>query len=93
MAKAKKRIKNRLAAKGIEVREMNLYDSSVELLEQRGDWDEVLEVEPDIEKAEFAEMLQSMLNPEQHLAPAIRERLEMALTSYSSPESAKSSPT
>lgn len=72
---AKRRVKNRLAAKGIEVREINLYDLSVDMLKQRGDWDEVLEVEPELDKSEFTEMLQSMLNPEQHLAPAIRERL------------------
>lgn len=75
VAKAKKRVKNRLASKGIEVREINLYDLSVDVLKGRGDWDEVLEVEPDLDKAEFTEMLQSMLNPQQHLAPAIREHL------------------
>ena len=75
VAKTKKRIKNRLASKGIEVCEINLYDLSVEILKERGDWDEVLEVEPELDKAEFTEMLQSMLNPQQHLAPAIRTRL------------------
>lgn len=75
VAKAKKRVKNRLANQGIEVREINLYDLSVEILKERGDWDEILDVEPELDKAEFTEMLQSMLNPQQHLAPAIRERL------------------
>lgn len=75
VAKAKKRIKNRLASSGIEVREINLYDLSVEVLKARRDWDEVLEVEPELDKVEFTEMLQSMLNPQQHLAPAIRARL------------------
>lgn len=75
VAKAKKRVQNRLASKGIEVREINLYDLSVDVLKERGDWDEVLEVEPELDKSEFTEMLQSMLNPQQHLAPAIRERL------------------
>ena len=75
VAKAKKRVKNRLASKGIEVREINLYDLSVDVLKERGDWDEVLEVEPELDKVEFTEMLQSMLNPQQHLAPAIRGRL------------------
>ncbi|WP_080793636.1 DUF1788 domain-containing protein [Corynebacterium pacaense] len=75
VAKAKKRVKNRLASRGIEVREINLYDLSVDILKQRGDWDEVLEVEPELDKSEFTEMLQSMLNPQQQLAPVIRERL------------------
>lgn len=75
VAQAKKRVKNRLANRGIEVREINIYDLSVEVLKERGDWDEVLEVEPELDKAEFTEMLQSMLNPQQHLAPAIRAKL------------------
>lgn len=75
VAKAKKRVKNLLSSKGIGVREINLYDLSVDVLKERGDWEEVLEVEPELDKTEFAEILQSMLNPQQHLAPAIRERL------------------
>ncbi len=75
VSKAKTRVRNRLASSGIEVREINLYDLSVEVLKKRGDWDEVLKVEPDLDKTEFTEMLQSMLNPQQHLAPAIRARL------------------
>ena len=73
--KAKRRIRNRLANSGIGVREINLYDLSIEILKQRGDWDEVLEVEPEVAKAEFGEMLQSMLNPQQQLAPVIRSKL------------------
>lgn len=76
VAQAKKRVKNRLAQKGLTVREVNLYDQSVEILKERGDWDEVLGVEPSVEKTEFTEMLQSMLNPQQHLAPAIRAKIE-----------------
>ena len=76
VADAKKRIKNKLSQKGITVREVNLYDLTVEILKARGDWDEILEVESSMDKAEFAEMLQSMLNPQQHLAPAIRAKIE-----------------
>ena len=75
VADSKQRIQRRLANKGFEVREVNLYDLSVEILRQRGDWNEVLEVEPQLDKSEFTEMLQSMLNPQQHLAPAIREKI------------------
>src|SRR5690349_4031565 len=71
VAKVKKRIKTRLATeKGIQVREVNLYDLSVEILKGRGDWEEVLEIEPTVDKAEFTEVLRSMLNPQQHLAQA-----------------------
>ncbi len=76
VAQAKKRIKTKLSTKhGITVREVNLYDLSVEILKASGDWAEVLEVEPGIDKSDFSEMLQSMLNPQLHLAPAIREKL------------------
>jgi len=76
VAQAKKRIKTKLSTQhGIKVREVNLYDLSVEILKASGDWDEVLEVEPSIDKSDFSEMLQSMLNPQLHLAPAIREKL------------------
>ncbi|MFS4491131.1 DUF1788 domain-containing protein [Dietzia kunjamensis] len=75
VAQAKKRVKNRLSQKGIAVREINLYDLSVELLKERGDWDEILAVESSVEKGGFAEMLQAMLNPQQHLAPAIQARI------------------
>jgi hypothetical protein len=76
VAKAKKRIKTRLATeKGVQVLEVNLYDLSVEILKKRGDWDEVLEVEPTVDKAEFTEVLRSMLNPQQHLAPAIAAKI------------------
>ena len=73
--KAKKRIINRLMRQGIEVQEINLYDLTVDILHERGDWSEVLEVEPAMDKAEYSEMLQSMLNPQQHLVPVIRSRL------------------
>lgn len=76
VAMAKKRIKTRLATeRGIQVREVNLYDLSVEILSERGDWEEILEVEPTVNKAEFTEVLRSMLNPQQHLAPAIAARI------------------
>jgi hypothetical protein len=61
---------------GLNVVEINLYDLAVQLLRERGVWDRVLAVEPDMDKAEFREMLQGMLDPHDHLAPAIRARLD-----------------
>jgi Domain of unknown function (DUF1788) len=75
VARSKKRIKNRLANKGIEVHEINLYDLSVEILKERGVWDRVLALEPDQDKADFRELLQGMLDPQLHIAPAIRAKL------------------
>lgn len=61
---------------GINVVEINLYDLAVELLTDRGVWDRVLRAEPTMDKADFREMLQGMLDPHDHLAPAIRGRLD-----------------
>lgn len=77
VAQAKKRIKNRLATEhGINVLEVNLYDLSVDILKERGVWERVLELEPDQDKDDFRELLQGMLDPQLHIAPAIRSKIE-----------------
>jgi hypothetical protein len=76
VAQAKKRLKNKLSQKGITVREVNLYDLSVEILKERGVWERVLAAEPDQDKGDFREMLQSMLDPQLHIAPAIRTKID-----------------
>ena len=76
VAQAKKRIKNKLSQKGISVREVNLYDLSVEILKERGVWERVLAAEPDQDKEDFRELLQGMLDPQLHIAPAIRSKID-----------------
>lgn len=76
VAQAKKRLRNKLAKKGITVREINLYELAVELLKGRDVWDRILQVEPETEKEDFREMLQGMLDPQLHIAPAIRTKIE-----------------
>ncbi len=75
VANSKKRIKNRLGYTGIRVREVNLYDLSVEILKERGVWERVLAAEPDNDKDDFREMLQGMLDPQIHIATAIRAKI------------------
>lgn len=76
VAQARKRLKNKLSQKGITVREVNLYDLSVQILRERGVWERVLKAEPDQDKDDFRELLQSMLDPQLHIAPAIRAKIE-----------------
>ena len=77
VALAKKRIKNKLATEhGVTVLEVNLYDLSVEILKERGVWERVLELEPEQDKGDFRELLQGMLDPQLHIAPAIRSRIK-----------------
>ncbi|MFI6573593.1 DUF1788 domain-containing protein [Nocardia fluminea] len=76
VAQAKKRIKTKLDTElGIKVFEINLYDLCVELLEKRNVWERVLAAEPSMDKPDFLKMLQNMLDPQMHLAPAIKERI------------------
>lgn len=73
VAQAKKRIKTKLDTElGIKVLEINLYDLCVNLLKKRNVWDRVLAAEPSMDKPDFLKMLQNMLDPEKHLAPAIK---------------------
>lgn len=76
VAQTKKRVKNKLSQRGITVREINLYDLSVEILKERGVWERVLSIEPDTAKDDFRELLQGMLDPQLHIAPAIRAKVE-----------------
>lgn len=78
VAQSRKRLRNKLATHGVTVFEINLYDLSVEILKARGVWDRVIAIEPEQEKADFRDILQGMLDPEQHIAPAIRARLAEA---------------
>ena len=74
VAQAKKRIKTKLDTElGIKVLEVNLYDLCIELLKKRNVWERVLAAEPTMDKADFLKMLQNMLDPQMHLAPAIKE--------------------
>lgn len=61
---------------GLTVAQIDLYDLAVDLLAERGVWERVVELEPTMDKGEFREVLQGMLDPHDHIAPAIRARLQ-----------------
>lgn len=69
------RVKNRLSSKGINVTEIDLYELSVEYLQKRGAWDKLIAAEPSLSKPELLELLQNLLNPQDHIAPLIGEKL------------------
>lgn len=73
---AKQRIKNKLAIQGVSIIEVDLYDLTIEILKERGVWERVLAAEPSQDKEDFRELLQGMLDPELHIAPAIRRKLD-----------------
>ena len=65
----------RLAQNGIDVLEIDLYDLSVELLQVRGIWERVLQIEESVSKEQLKELLQGVLDPESHLIPAIADKM------------------
>lgn len=66
---------NSLRQKGIRVLQINLYDLTLELLKERGIWEQVLEVEPSVTKDQLKELLQGVLDPATHVVPAIGQKL------------------
>ena len=73
-----RQLANRLNQNGVRVLAINLYDLCVELLQERGIWELVLETEPTVSKAEFKELLQGVLDPEDYLVPAIAAKMRAA---------------
>jgi len=69
---------NKLSQSGINILDINLYDLVIEILKKEGDWEWCLEAEQSISKEELKEELQSMLDIESVLTPAIEEKMKQA---------------
>jgi len=76
MATLGKQLINQLKNQGIHVLKINLYDLAIELLKERGIWEQLLEAESTISKDELKETLQGVLDPEKHLIPAIARKMQ-----------------
>lgn len=70
------KIKEELIARQITTLEINLYDIAIEIIQQRGIWQDILEQEQNISKEEFKETLQGVLDIETYLVPAIKEKID-----------------
>ena len=75
MAKMQRQLANRLNQQGTRVLEINLYSLSIELLKAEGDWDWYLVEEAGMPKAKLLEDIQSILDVETILVPAMAERM------------------
>lgn len=64
-----------LAAVGVKVLNINLYDLSLRMLEERGILAEILEIEATTTKGEIKELLQAVLDPEAHIVPRIGQMI------------------
>lgn len=75
MERIRQQLTKSLNQAGVRVLEINLYDLSIDLLQKRGVWEQILEVEPSVSKEQLKELLQGVLDPEKHLVPAIAEKM------------------
>ncbi|MEW8200409.1 MAG: DUF1788 domain-containing protein, partial [Candidatus Thiodiazotropha endolucinida] len=73
MDRLRKQLINKLAQNGIAVLDINLYDLAILILKKEGDWEWCMEEEQSVSKEELKEELQSMLDVETVLTPAIEE--------------------
>ena len=77
MARIQRQLVNRLEQNGVRVLEINLYDLSIEILQGRDIWQQILEMESTVSKEELKELLQGVLDPGAHLVPAIAARMNV----------------
>jgi len=75
MLRLQRQLVNRLEHAGVRVLDINLYDLSIEILKDRGIWDQIIEMEDAVTKDQLKELLQGVLDPETHLVPAIAAKL------------------
>ena len=75
MDRLQRQLVNQLSQTGVRVLEINLYDLSIEILKDRGIWEQVLEMEASVSKDQLKELLQGVLDPEAHLVPAMATKL------------------
>jgi hypothetical protein len=69
-------VRKLLQENNVRVLQINLYDLSVELLQKRGIWERILQIEDTTEKGKLKQLLQGPLDPESHLVPAIAEKMQ-----------------
>ena len=69
-------LKKHLEQSGVSILEINLYDLCIEILTERGVWDQIRAKERDISKPQLRELLQGLLDTETHLIPAMTAKMQ-----------------
>ena len=73
MEQSRDKLVVQLNQRGVRVLEINLYDLSLGMLKNRDILDQILTIESSVSKDELKELLQGVLDPENHLVPAISQ--------------------
>ncbi|MDW7656805.1 MAG: DUF1788 domain-containing protein [Bacillota bacterium] len=75
MQSLQKQLREKASQEGLNILHINLYDLSIELLKERGLWEQILEMEPEMSKAELLETLDGVLDCKSNLIPAIAVKI------------------
>ena len=78
MGKIRAQLIKALHTKNVRVLEIDLYDISIELLQERKLLDRILQSEASMDKIKIKETLQGVLDPERYLIPAIANKADQA---------------
>lgn len=78
IVKAVRGLQNKLETKGIKVLELNLYDIAMDILDEQLGKGEIFELEKQMDKEEFKNALQSVLDMKEVMMPAIKNIIETA---------------
>lgn len=76
MGRVQRQLISKLSQEGISVLHIDLYDTSIEILKERGIFEEVLSKEQELSKDELLELLQNVLDPEYELVPFIGRKIK-----------------
>ncbi len=71
----RQQLTNQLEKKGVQILEIDLYDLSIEILDNRNVLNKIIESEHSISKNNLKELLQGVLDSEEYLVPAIASKI------------------
>jgi len=69
-------LRKKLESNGVPVLELNLYDISCEIIDEEIGLEEFFEIEKDMDKSEFLDAIQSVLEIHQVLMPRISQKIK-----------------
>ena len=78
MERLQRQLKNKLSQKGIRVLDINIYDMAIDILKKNEDWEWYIAEESSMTKDELKDELQSILDVETILTPAIATQIKDA---------------
>ncbi|MGZ3789843.1 MAG: DUF1788 domain-containing protein [Bacteriovorax sp.] len=76
MRRVQRQLISKLSQGGVSILHIDLYDTSIDILKERGIFEEILSKEQELTKDELLELLQNVLDPEYELVPYIGKKIK-----------------